>query len=87
MKDGIMGRALRIEYEDSLYHILPWGNEKKDIFYDNQDHLLFLKTFGEMSERFEINVFTHMLMGNHPRPLKHEVFYVFGHIENLAWRP
>jgi REP element-mobilizing transposase RayT len=60
-----MGRAWRIEYEGALYHILSRGNEQKDIFYDDQDRLLFLKTIGEMSKRFEIDVFAYVLMGNH----------------------
>jgi putative transposase len=60
-----MGRAWRIEYEGALYHILSRGNEQKDIFYDDQDRLLFLSTIGEMSERFEIDVFAYVLMGNH----------------------
>jgi REP-associated tyrosine transposase len=60
-----MGRAWRIEYEGALYHILSRGNEQKDIFYDDQDRLLFLTTIGEMSERFEIDVFAYVLMGNH----------------------
>ena len=60
-----MGRAWRIEYEGALYHILSRGNEQKDIFYDDQDRLLFLKTIGEMSERFEIDVCAYVLMGNH----------------------
>jgi putative transposase len=60
-----MGRTWRIEYEGALYHILSRGNEQKDIFYDDQDRLLFLKTIGEMSERFEIDIFAYVLMGNH----------------------
>jgi len=60
-----MGRAWRIEYEGALYHILSRGNEQRDIFYDDQDRLLFLATIGEMSERFEIDVFAYVLMGNH----------------------
>ena len=60
-----MGRAWRIEFEGALYHILSRGNEQKDIFYDDQDCQLFLKTIGEMSERFEIDVFAYVLMGNH----------------------
>ncbi len=44
-----MGRAWRIEYEGALYHILSRGNEQNDIFYDDQDRLLFLETIGEMS--------------------------------------
>ncbi len=60
-----MGRAWRIEYEGALYHILSRGNEQKDIFYDDPDRVVFLKTIGEMSERFEIDVFAYVLMGNH----------------------
>ncbi|MBW2602837.1 MAG: transposase [Deltaproteobacteria bacterium] len=59
-----MGRVWRIEYEGALYHMLSRGNEQKDIFYDDQDRLLFLETIGEMSERFEIDVFAYVLMGN-----------------------
>jgi putative transposase len=60
-----MGRAWRIEYEGALYHILSRGNEQKDIFYDDQDRLLFLKTISDLAERFEIDVFAYVLMGNH----------------------
>ena len=60
-----MGRAWRIEFEGALYHILSRGNEQKDIFYDDQDRQLFLQTIGEMSERFDIDVFAYVLMGNH----------------------
>ena len=60
-----MGRAWRIEYKGALYHVLSRGNERKAIFYDDQDRVLFLKTLGEMSERFEIDVFVYVLMDNH----------------------
>lgn len=60
-----MGRAWRIEYEGALYHVLSRGNEQKAIFYNDQDRSLFLRTMGEMSERFEINVSAYVLMGNH----------------------
>jgi putative transposase len=57
-----MGRSWRIEFESALHHILSRGNEQKDIFYDDQDRQLFLKTIGEMSERFEVDVFAYVLM-------------------------
>jgi putative transposase len=60
-----MGRAWRIECEGVLYHMLSRGNEQKDIFFDDQDRLLFLETIGKMSERFEIDVFAYVLIGNH----------------------
>jgi len=60
-----MARQWRIEFEGALYHVLSRGNERKDIFYDDRDRHLFLKTIGEMSERFEVDIFAYALMGNH----------------------
>jgi putative transposase len=60
-----MGRAWRIEYENAIYHIFSRGNEQKDIFFDDQDRYLFLNIVGEMCERFEIDIFAYILMGNH----------------------
>ena len=60
-----MARAWRIEYEGALYHVLSRGNEGRPIFLDNDDRLLFFETLGEMSERFEIDIFAYVLMDNH----------------------
>lgn len=60
-----MARPWRIEFNGALYHVLSRGNGRQDIFYDDHDRHLFLKTIGEMSERFEVDVFAYTLMGNH----------------------
>ncbi|MGD9349971.1 MAG: transposase [Desulfobacterales bacterium] len=60
-----MSRPWRIEYEGALYHLLSRGNEGKDIFDDDRDRKIFLKTVGEMSERFAMSVYAYVLMGNH----------------------
>jgi len=60
-----MGRQWRIEFAGALYHILSRGNEGKDIFYDDEDRLLFLDTMAEMSERFDLNIHAYILMDNH----------------------
>jgi REP element-mobilizing transposase RayT len=60
-----MSRPWRIEFEGALYHLLSRGNEGRDIFDDDRDRDVFLKTVGEMSERFEISVFAYVLMSNH----------------------
>ncbi len=52
-----MGRAWRIEFEGALYHILSRGNERKAIFYCDDDRHLFLDTLGKMSERFAVDIF------------------------------
>jgi len=32
-----MSRPWRIEYEGALYHVLSRGNDKRDIFYEDND--------------------------------------------------
>lgn len=60
-----MARAWRIEFEGALYHVLSRGNERRDIFFSDDDRRLFLDTLGDMAQRFEIEMFVYMLMGNH----------------------
>ena len=60
-----MARPWRIEFEGALYHVLSRGNEHKDIFRDNKDRVSFLNCLGEMSARFETDIFAYVLMGNH----------------------
>jgi hypothetical protein len=55
-----MGRAWRIEFEGALYHTLSRGNERKAIFYCDDDRHLFLDTLGEMSERFAVDIFAYV---------------------------
>lgn len=61
----IMSRPWRIEYEGALYHLLSRGNERSDIFMNDKDRSGFLDAVGEMSERFDIDIFAYVLMDNH----------------------
>ena len=60
-----MTRQWRIEFEGAYYHILSRGNERRNIFTDNDDRISFLEILGKMSERFEIEVYAYVLMNNH----------------------
>lgn len=60
-----MARPWRIEFEGALYHVLSRGNEQKNIFWNNEDRVSFLNCLGEMSARFETDIFAYVLMGNH----------------------
>ena len=60
-----MSRPWRIEYEGALYHLLSRGNERSDIFIGEKDRNGFLDAVGEMSERFDIDIFAYVLMDNH----------------------
>jgi len=60
-----MARPWRIEYEGALYHVFSRGNNQQDIFITDDDRYLFLDTIGQMSERFDTDIFAYVLMGNH----------------------
>jgi len=60
-----MARQWRIKYEGALYHVLSRGNEKRNIFLDEEDRLFFLKTLGRMSDRFDTEIYAYVLMDNH----------------------
>lgn len=60
-----MSRAWRIEFDGALYHVLSRGNEKRDIFSDDEDRRIFIKLMGEMAERFSIEIYAYVLMNNH----------------------
>jgi REP element-mobilizing transposase RayT len=60
-----MARAWRIEFEGALHHVLSRGNERRDIFFGDADRRRFLDTLDDMAQRFEIEVFAYVLMGNH----------------------
>ena len=60
-----MARPWRIEFEGALYHVLSRGNEQRDIFWESEDRESFLDCLGEMSARFETDIFAYVLMDNH----------------------
>jgi len=60
-----MARPWRIEFEGALYHVLSRGNEQRDIFWESEDRESFLNCLGEMSARFEVDIFAYVLMDNH----------------------
>ncbi len=62
---SVMARQWRIEFEGAYYHVLSRGNERKDIFSDNDDRISFIETLGKMSDRFDIEVYAYTLMDNH----------------------
>ena len=42
-----MSRKLRIEYPGAMYHVMNRGDQREDIFRDDQDRQKFLSTLGE----------------------------------------
>jgi len=55
---GAAGCLWRIEYEGALYHVFSRCNNQQDIFVTDDDRYVFLDTIGQMSERFDIDIFS-----------------------------
>ncbi len=60
-----MARPLRIDQEDTFYHVLNRGNEQRAVFRDAQDREGFLARLGRCSQRFSLAIYAYVLMGNH----------------------
>jgi len=60
-----MPRPLRIEYPGCFYHVLSKGNDGRAIFQIDRDYKRFLELLGEFCDRFEIDLWSYVLMGNH----------------------
>jgi REP element-mobilizing transposase RayT len=41
-----MSRKLRIEYPGAMYHVMNRGDQREDIFRDDQDRQKFVSTLG-----------------------------------------
>jgi REP element-mobilizing transposase RayT len=54
-----------VEYPGALYHVLSRGNGGQEIFLDDEDRHLFFNLLAELSERFNVEIYAFVLMGNH----------------------
>lgn len=60
-----MARALRIEYPGAVYHVTSRGNERREIFRDDEDRAQFLQFLAEAVTRFGWILNDYTLMSNH----------------------
>ena len=60
-----MARALRIEYEGAIYHVMARGNLKQAIFRSPRDRLRFLDKLAETASRHHLRVYAWTLMTTH----------------------
>ena len=60
-----MSRKLRIEYPGAMYHVMNRGDQREDIFRDDDDREKFLCTLGEACAKTEWQVHAYCLMRNH----------------------
>lgn len=60
-----MPRAERFEYADTFYHVLTRGNERRPMFRIERDYVRFCELLETLSDRFEVEVWSYVLMKNH----------------------
>lgn len=60
-----MARSVRIEYPGAVYHVTSRGNERRDIFRDDDDREAFLDLLRQTVERFCWKLLSYVLMSNH----------------------
>jgi REP element-mobilizing transposase RayT len=60
-----MNRPLRIELDNSLYHVTARGDRRDRIFLSDSDRLTWLSLLGETCDRFNFVVHAYCQMSNH----------------------
>jgi len=60
-----MIRSLRIQYPGAVYHVTSRGNDKKQVFRDEQDREAFLDTLQHVIKRYNWLCHVYCLMDNH----------------------
>jgi putative transposase len=59
-----MARPLRIEFAGALYHVTARGNERRTIFFNDEDRLLSLSLLGEVCADFNWRGYAYCQMTN-----------------------
>lgn len=65
-----MPRERRIEYEDTIYHVMARGDRREDIVLDDADRDRFEETLEEVIEKSGWLLFASVLMRNWSSPDK-----------------
>jgi len=60
-----MARPLRLAFENATYHITARGNRKENIFYDDEDRIVFINKMDETFKKYSIVCYGYCLMDNH----------------------
>jgi REP element-mobilizing transposase RayT len=60
-----MNRPLRIQYPGAVNHITCRGNERRDIFRDDEDRGMFLEILAGSRIIYSVRLYARVLMENH----------------------
>ena len=64
-----MSRKLRIEYPGAMCHVMNRGDQREDIFRDDEDCQKFLSTLGDAWGKTEWQVHAYCLVRNDGRTI------------------
>lgn len=67
-----MPRQMRKLSESKIYHVMIRGNEKKDIFLDDEDREEFLRIISKKNKEKNWYIYAYCLMNNHVHLLINE---------------
>lgn len=60
-----MARPLRIEFDGAFYHVTSRGNTRNNIFFENNDYLLFIDVLAQTCQRHNWRIHSYCLLTNH----------------------
>jgi REP element-mobilizing transposase RayT len=60
-----MPRPPRIHYEGALFHVMTRGNDKQDIYLDDNDRIAFLERMRRIKNETGFSLYAYCLMTNH----------------------
>jgi REP element-mobilizing transposase RayT len=60
-----MARALRLEYEGAIYHVIARGDRREAIYRDDRDRQRFLEKLAETVGIYHLLVYAYVMMSNH----------------------
>ncbi len=60
-----MARQPRVDFEGAVHHVMNRGAAHQDIFSDDKDRKMFLDLWARTSAKFDLEIVSHCLMGNH----------------------
>jgi REP element-mobilizing transposase RayT len=60
-----MARPFRIQYPGAVYHVTCRGNERRDIFRDDEDRITFLRFLSQSLNIYSVKLYAYVLMSNH----------------------
>lgn len=60
-----MPRQARLVWPGKLHHVTQRGNYRQNIFYEDQDRIIYLKYIDENAKKYGVKIYAFCLMDNH----------------------